>query len=71
MEKMYPLVVKDGDVELTFEPCHARDCDEEAMMEHQGHGYCGAHYAEAEGWGQALTKPENVITIPEPDHAAV
>jgi len=50
----YPNVVAETETELTYATCQR--CEHDAMLEHDGHGYCGMHYAEAVGW---LT-PENV-----------
>ena len=48
MEQEYPKVVSDTADELTYEACTM--CDNDAMMGHNGKGYCGVHYSEVMGW---------------------
>ena len=49
---MYPMVIKETDEEITYQPC--AKCSEDAMVEHEGKGVCREHYLEAIGGGAPL-----------------
>lgn len=48
MDNAYPLIENESEDALTFARCTR--CENEAMLGHDGKGYCGMHYAEAVGW---------------------
>lgn len=64
MTNDYPRIASDTGDEITWERCVL--CESDAMMEFEGKGYCGMHYAEKMGWLEFVelkdaVLPENLI----------